>query len=221
MRRFTRMPLSKREGEILMKNDLIHQSSEYDCGPTTVTNAIRFLFHREEIQPGILKHIWMMGNDTYCEKGRLGCQGTSKSSMRYMADWFNAYGKGCQFPIAGKFLENEETQIVPGSESWQCLERGGAVVMRCSCGGIGHYVLLTAILPGGEIGLFDPYDEEPDFKEPGRRVIRNEPKKYNRAVDYRLLNLQDSSDYAMGEFSIRENLLIWRTEAPSPEASDS
>ena len=27
-----------------MKNLLIYQSTEYDCGPTTLTNAIRYLF---------------------------------------------------------------------------------------------------------------------------------------------------------------------------------
>jgi len=30
-----------------MKNQLIHQTSCYDCGPTSITNAMRFLFERE------------------------------------------------------------------------------------------------------------------------------------------------------------------------------
>ena len=196
-----------------MKNDLIYQSSEYDCGPTSLTNAIRFLFEREEILPGLLKHIWLMGNDTYCEKGCVGCHGTSKSAMRYMADWFNEYRQGWKFPIGAEFLENEAAQVTPGSKTWQCLEKGGCAVMRCTAGGIGHYVLLTAILPNDEIALFDPYEEEPDFREPGRRVIHGEPKKYNRAVRYDLLNLTDLSDYAMGELPKRELLLIWRQKA--------
>ena len=199
-----------------MKSDLIYQSSEYDCGPTCMTNAIRFLFERKEIMPGLLKHIWLMGNDTYCEKGRVGCHGTSKAAMRYMADWFNAYAKGWQFPIAAEFVENEDAIAEPGGRLWQCLERGGCAVMRCTAGGIPHYVLLTAILPEGEIGLFDPYEEEPDFKEPGRRVIDGKPKQYNRAVRYDLLNLQEVSDYAMGEYKDRELLLIWRQEPEAP-----
>ena len=198
-----------------MKNDLIYQSSEYDCGPTSLTNAIRYLFEREEILPGLLKHIWLMGNDTYCDKGCVGCHGTSKAAMRYMADWFNCYAKGWRFPIAAEFLENENAIAEPEGKLWRCLERGGCAVMRCTAGGIGHYVLLTAILPEGEIGLFDPYEEEPDFKEPGRRVIYGKPKQYNRAVRYDLLNLRDASDYAMGEYKDRELLLIWRQE---PEA---
>ena len=195
-----------------MKNDLICQSSEYDCGPTSVTNAIRFLFEREEIQPGVLKHIWIMGNDTYCEKGQVGCHGTSKSSMRYMADWFNCYGKGCKFPIAAEFLEMEDAAVAPGSKTWACLERGGCAVMRCSAGGISHYVLLTGILGGNEIALFDPYDETPDFQEPGRRVVSGQPKRMNRAVRYDLLNREDLSDYAMGQLEKREMLLVWRTD---------
>jgi len=195
-----------------MKNLLIYQSSEYDCGPTSMTNAIRYLFEREEIQPHLLKHIWVMGNDTFCDEGQVGKHGTSKASMRYMADWLRAFGKGCRFPIAAKFLEEGATVIAPGSETWQCLQKGGCAVIRCSSDAIPHYVLLTQILEDGEIGLFDPYEEEPDFKEPGRRVVHDRPRVMNRAVRYDLLNLEDLSDYAMGALETRETLLIWRTD---------
>ena len=193
-----------------MKNDLICQSSEYDCGPTSVTNAIRFLFEREEILPGLLKHIWLMGIDTYCDQGHVGCRGTSKSSMRYMADWFNAYGESMKFPIGAEFLEMEAARVVPGEKAWQCLEKGGCAVMRCVTGGIPHYVLLTALLPDDEIGLFDPYDEEPVFQEPGRRVILGKSKQYNRAVRREFINAEDESDYAMGKTECREMLLLWK-----------
>lgn len=44
-----------------MKNPLNYQMSEYDCGPASMSNAISFLFKREEISPDIPKyflHIW-------------------------------------------------------------------------------------------------------------------------------------------------------------------
>ncbi|MBQ8973494.1 MAG: hypothetical protein IJ074_10505 [Clostridia bacterium] len=195
-----------------MKNDLISQSSEFDCGPTTLTNAMRFLYEREEIPPKILKHIWFMGNDTFDDDGRLGRHGTSKASMRYMADWLNAYGKGFQFPIHAEFLELEETLIAPGSRTWVCVAAGGCAVMRCYAGGYGHYVLLTQILPSGEIGLFDPYDEIPGETKDPWRCVAGEPKRMNRAVHPDQLNRTDTADYAMGAFPIRENLLIWRTD---------
>ena len=34
-----------------MKNPLRYQLSEYDCGPTSMLNALAFLFEREDIPP--------------------------------------------------------------------------------------------------------------------------------------------------------------------------
>ena len=195
-----------------MKNDLIHQASEYDCGPTSVTNAIRYLYEREEIDPALIKHIWVMGNDTYSDAGALGKHGTSKASMRYMADWFNCYAKGHQFPIAARFLDEKDAVLCEDGPMWKCLSEGGCAVVRCSSGGIGHYVLHTKLLEDREVGLFDPYDEEPEFKEPGRRVVPGAPKVMNRAVRVDYINLEDKSDYAMGPYEKREVLLLWRTD---------
>ncbi|MDX9963241.1 hypothetical protein [Desulfobacter postgatei] len=35
-----------------------YQISEYDCVPTAITNAISFLFHRKEIPPMVIRHIY-------------------------------------------------------------------------------------------------------------------------------------------------------------------
>lgn len=42
-----------------MKNPLHYQFSEYDCGPTSMQNAISFLFEREEIPPEVLRNIML------------------------------------------------------------------------------------------------------------------------------------------------------------------
>lgn len=194
-----------------MKNDLIHQSSEFDCGPTCMVNAMRFLFEREEIHPGILKHIWLMGIDTYCEHGHVGGHGTSRASMQYMTHWLEEYGKGCKFPVRAEYLDGTDAVVEPESKAWKCLERGGCAVMRCLTAKIPHYVLLTTILPENEIGLFDPYAEDPKFEGEGRRVVEGHPKTMNRAVRYDLLNLEDvECDYAQGLLADRELILIWR-----------
>ena len=52
-----------------MKNPLNYQTTEYDCGPTTVMNAISFLFKREEILPDITKSIRQYCLDGYNRKG--------------------------------------------------------------------------------------------------------------------------------------------------------
>lgn len=183
-----------------------------------MVNAMRYLFDREEIHPGVLKQIWIMGIDTYCDHGRVGRHGTSRASMKYMTEWLQEYGRGCKFPIAAEFLGDGEAVVTPEGKAWACLEQGGCIIMRCYTGKIAHYVLLTRILSDGEIGLFDPYAENPEFEGEGRRVVEGHPKEMNRAVRWDLLNLEDRAcDYAMGEPEVREMILLSRRDKDDPE----
>lgn len=195
-----------------VKNRLIHQTSDYDCGPTSVTNAMRFLFERSEIPPAVLKHIWAMGIDTFSSDGEPGKEGTSKASMRYMAAWFECFAEKCRFPIKSTFLDMDFATVRPGSLAWRCLERGGCVVMRCSLGGDGHYVLLTRILSPDRVGLFDPYAEYSTGDDPARQTVEDQPKVLNRIVDAAIFDGTDLSDYAMGPLEKRELLLFWRSD---------
>lgn len=201
-----------------MKNKLICQTTNYDCGPTCLTNALRFLFERAEIPPILLKQIWAMGNDAYSDSGEPGKAGTSLEALRYLGHWFTDYGEKCGFPLRAKFLEGEAATVAEGGEILNCLRDGGCVMLRCVIhGGSGHYVLLTRILEGGMIGLFDPYDGDLDPGDPGRRFIHDRPMDMNRAVRMEYLNLQDDSEYAMGPFHKRELLLLWRIDRSAGE----
>lgn len=64
-----------------MKTPLSYQSTEYDCGPTTLINAIRFLFQREEIPPELIKTITLYCLDGYNETGEAGKSGTTAMAM--------------------------------------------------------------------------------------------------------------------------------------------
>lgn len=195
-----------------MKNRLIHQSSEFDCGPTTLINALRFLYEREEIPPMLLKGIWIYGNDAFNDCGEMGKQGTSKAAIRFFANWFNDMGQNCRFPIRAEYVHRAAADITPDSRTVQCLREGGVALMRCWSEGIGHYVLLTSLEEDGSIGLFDPYDE-PDEEVPkaeGLRIIHGQDYRMNRTAPMELLNRRDRSNYAMGDDEKRVNLLIWR-----------
>lgn len=196
-----------------MKNRLIYQNSEYDCGPTTLNNAVRFLFHREEVPPALVKGIWMFGNDTFNDRGENGKHGTSKTAMRFLADWITDFGRGWKFPIRAEYVDFDEAEIVPGSRTVRCLETGGAALMRCWSGGHGHYVLLTSIEDWG-IGLWDPYDEphlEFSKEREGRLVVHDQPHRLNRIVRMDIMNGYDVADYAMGSIDKRVNVLLWNT----------
>lgn len=113
-----------------MKNFLLTQSTEYDCGPVTLVNAMRFLFEREEIPPALIRAIWLYANDTYNEQGQKGTRGTSKACIRFLGHWFTEYGKSCNFPIRAEFVEGDEADMVPGSPTVRCLETGGAALLQ-------------------------------------------------------------------------------------------
>lgn len=195
-----------------MKNQLICQTTNYDCGPTSITNAMRFLFEREEIPPVILKSIWTMGIDTFAEDGEPGKEGTSKASMRYMAAWFECFSQKCHFPLKTMFLDMEYAAVGKGSLVWKCLERGGCAVVRCWHGKKGHYVLLTQLVSDEVIGLFDPFDEGAQGDEANCRFVSGDPCRKNREVRADVFNRTEVVNYAMGEPERREVLLFWRSD---------
>ncbi len=147
-----------------MKNFLIYQSSEYDCGPVSLINGIRYLFDREEIFPDVIKFIMLYCMDTYNEAGELCKHGTSAAAMNFVASWLNHFSQVKPFPIRCEFLSGEEVTISEGNKIYAALEKGGVVLLHVFLE-VGHYVLLTGI-EGDTAFLFDPYYEEegtPEF----------------------------------------------------------
>ena len=52
-----------------MKNPLHYQFSDYDCGPTSVLNAVAYLFEREDIPPEILRNVMLYCLDCHSFDG--------------------------------------------------------------------------------------------------------------------------------------------------------
>ena len=200
-----------------MKNLLNYQSSEYDCGPVTLTNAIRYLFEREEIYPDIVKYIMLYCLDSYNEKGEIGKLGTSASAMMFLSNWMNQFGKMKNFPISCEFLSGENVHISQDSKILCALQQGGVVVLRLYLE-VAHYVLLTGI-EGDSIYIFDPYYEEEDdpefdaeYYDPGITLINDQPKRANRLISIEKLNRTTENFYEMGPHDIREAVIIFNTD---------
>lgn len=191
-----------------MKNPLSYQSTEYDCGPTTIINAIRFLFQREEIPPEIVKAIMLYCLDGYNEMGEAGKSGTTAMALIFISNWLNQFGRIKKFPIYTSILSPKEIYIGQNSAIVGCLQQGGAAVVRVILDG-GHYVLLTGV-DDDYIYLFDPYYSDDKFAE-GVGIIYNAPAKMNRRVKKEILNSDGSADYAFGDVALRECMLIYNT----------
>ncbi len=200
-----------------MKNLLNYQSSEYDCGPVCLTNAIRFLFEREEIHPNLIKHIMCYCLDKCDEEGELGKGGTSAYAMLDFSNWLNQFGQTKNFPITASFLSGADVTIRQNGEILSALSQGAVVVLRLFLE-VGHYVLLTGI-EGDSLYLFDPYYEEEDdpqldaeYGEEGITFINNQPKRANRLVSIDRLNRTTKGYYEMGPYDIREAVIIYNND---------
>jgi hypothetical protein len=208
-----------------MKNLLNYQSSEYDCGPVALTNAIRYLFDREVIYPDVIKYIMLYCLDSYNEEGEVGKRGTSASAMMFLSNWLNQFGQMKNFPIACEFLSGEDVYLSQNSRIVGALQQGGCVVLRLFLD-VGHYVLLTGI-ENDNLYLFDPYYEEPDdpelddeYLDEGIAFITDQPKRANRLVSMERLNRTTEGFYEMGPFDIREALIVFNQETRlTPDAT--
>jgi hypothetical protein len=190
-----------------MKTPMRYQATEYDCAPTTLVNAISYLFSREEIPPDIIKHIMLYCLDAYNIKGEFGKNGTSAMAMMFISNWLNQFGKVKRFPIHCDYLTGDNVFIGSNGRIASCLHQGGAVVVRLRYG-TWHYVLLTGI-DGMYVSLFDPYFRKKPFKQAGIEIVSDEPEKRNRKVAWQWLNNTQSCPYSLGVESTREAVLLF------------
>ncbi|KAB8288898.1 hypothetical protein [Bifidobacterium avesanii] len=193
-----------------MRTPLIYQMTRYDCGPTTLVNALRFLYEREEIDPDLVRAVYARTLDDFDEDGGLGKLGTSHQAMRHVARYFTMYGKATGFPIEAAILRGAEASLAPGSAAFRMLEERGAgegrrgtaaVIARVWHGDNGHYLLLTGVRDG-RVLAFDPFAEEAG--DPGGaidgdviREVAGMPFAANRSVDPLAFNRDVKADYAL------------------------
>lgn len=189
-----------------MKIPLKYQSTEYDCGPTTVLNGVSFLFERDEIPPDVIKYIMLYCLDGYNNKGEAGKKGTTGMAMLFLANWLNQFGKVKKWNIQCEVMTGETVYIGQNSQVVQCLKTGGAVVARVMLG-CWHYVLLTGV-DDEYIYLFDPYYRKRPFKEETIEIIESEPTKWNRRIKREIMNSEGKGHYALGKKEERECVLM-------------
>lgn len=197
-----------------MKIPLAYQRTEYDCGPTTMMNALSCLFDRETIPPDLVKFIMMYSLDAYNERGEYGKNGTSQMAMMFMASWLNHFGRAKKFPIHCEYISGSEVFIGNNSKLVDGLKRGGVVVARVMYD-VWHYVLITGC-DSRSVYLFDPYYRRKPFKSPGIEMIWDKPMRRNRRVLNSMLNDEGKGIYALGDPKIREAVVVFNMDKIKP-----
>jgi len=190
-----------------MKNPLLYQRSEYDCGPTAMLNAISYLFDREEIPPELIRNIMLYCLDCYGADSVSGKSGTSCTAMMFLSNWLNGFGKVGRLPVSSQYLTGRDVYIDAQSFICDGLRRGGAVVVRLFFDEW-HYVLLTG-WENDQVFLFDPYYRDTPFEQEEIRCVTDHPFAYNRIVPQSFFNREDLDIYALGPIDTREAVLLF------------
>ena len=189
-----------------MKQPLRYQITEYDCGPTSLLNAVSFLFEREDIPPELVRNIMLYSLDTYGADGVSGKSGTSHTAMLFLSHWLEGFGKAGRLPIRSEYLTGRDVNLGAGSRIVSALRRGGAAVVRLDLDGW-HYVLLTGI-EGDGVLLFDPYYLPESLPADVKAVERHE-EAYNRIVPSIRFETQEIAPYGFGPYAQREAVLLY------------
>ena len=190
-----------------MKNPLHYQITEYDCGPTSMLNAVNFLFEREEIPPEVIRNIMLYSLDCYDLEGSPGKSGTSCTAMMFLSNWLDGFGRTGKLPVSSSYLSGEKVYIHEDGLILDALRRGGAVVVRLYYD-VAHYVLLTGVRDGC-IYMFDPYYQTEGFPQTEITVTLEYPFTYNRIVPFAYFNRESTELYAFGDKAGREAVLLF------------
>ncbi|MCI9489802.1 MAG: peptidase C39 [Dorea sp.] len=190
-----------------MKNPLHYQLTEYDCGPTSMLNAVNYLFEREEIPPEVVRNIMLYCLDCYGLEGSPGKSGTSCTAMMFLSNWLDGFGNTGKLAVSSSYLAGRRVVITQNGEIVDALHRGGAAVVRLYYE-IAHYVLLTGE-KDGNILMFDPYYQTEDFEQTDIIVTSSHPFTYNRIVPLSCFNRESHELYALGKTEYREAVLLF------------
>lgn len=193
-----------------MKNPLHYQMSEYDCGPTSMLNAMSYLFQREEIPPEVIRNIMLYCLDCYGADGTSGKSGTSRMAMMFLSNWLNGFGKPGYLPISSRYLSGEAVNFRQESSLRDALRRGGAAVVLVDLDGW-HYVLLTGIRDD-RVFLFDPYYLTNAFEGTQIQMVTDHPMAYNRIVPTGYFEWETLELYSLGPVETREAVLLFNEQ---------
>ncbi|HAN09723.1 MAG TPA: peptidase C39 [Clostridiales bacterium] len=164
-----------------MKTPLRYQITEYDCGTTSLINAISFIYEREEIPPELIHGVMMYTLDEFGCDGEECKGGISIFSVKFLNHWIKSFAHSKGFIINTELLENNDVDIYSNKVK-KCMSNGGAIVARVWLGGE-HYVIITKI-DHEYAYIFDlyyqditTYDEDNEVE-----IIKDRPIECNRKV---------------------------------------
>ncbi len=189
------------------KTPLDYQITEYDCASTTILNALRYLFKRNEISPEIYKYIMNFTLDKTNSFGEVGKGGTSVCALESLINWLNENSTYKGMNIRCKSIPKDEISIY-NKELEKRISDGAVAIVRLyqECE---HYCLLTKI-DKEYAYLFDPYYLNINYYDEDNEVdiIRDRPFEFNRKVKKERIEEHTTKDFALVRGENSEIIII-------------
>ena len=200
-----------------MKVPFRQQASEYDCVPTSLINALNYLFDRREIPPFVVHRVYKDCMDVR------SFHGTSTRAIQDIGFWLNhykekRYGK---FAVESKFICGDQVHLKQNSKIIRCINSNGAALM-CVHSSRNYWHCILAFR--SEEGWLHCYDPSPRSK----RFINNDAVQFVATTGQQDPNLiirfdwleknfkrtknHDERKYILGSKNDRECLLLNRIQ---------
>lgn len=181
-----------------MKLPLQYQVSEYDCGPSSLRNAMSYLFDRDKVPQELLVAIHEISLDGYHAHGSKGTTsvfGTSDEAMIHFAERFNKVSAQYKLGVKANILLDEDVDT-HNKVLQETLKTGGVAVAKVMIEAP-HYILITGYM-NGTVRLFDPYMPEKPYEKEGVVWTTEHPYCFNALVDEKYLNRVDDLWWSFG-----------------------
>jgi predicted double-glycine peptidase len=191
------------------KTPLDYQITEYDCGTTTLLNALRYLFKRSEISPEVYKYIMQYTLDQTNSFGEFGKGGTSVNAMESLCEWLNINANSKGMNIRCTSIQKNDISIY-NLELQKKINEGAVAIVRLFQDGE-HYCLLTKI-DENYAYLFDPYYLNINYYDSDNdvEIIKDRPFEFNRKIRKERMEENTTRDFALVKNEHREIIVIER-----------
>lgn len=192
-----------------MKVPFRFQASDYDCVPTTLLNALTYLYDRDAIPPLAIQRIFTYCLDTVTSRQSLG-HGTSGYAVQLFANWLNEYHTK-KFRISAKYVSGAEVHLSKNNPIAKTLNAGGVAALRVKSSHAGWHYILGLELDADWLYAFDP---SPKRGVPGEYEFVKKwagGQAYNLSVRRSWIGVSSNQrPYRFGSESEREVLLLER-----------
>lgn len=181
--------------ELYKKTPLDYQITEYDCGTTTIMNALRYLYDREEISPNVIKYIMKETLDQKGSGGEVGKGGTTTDATLKIANWLIESEENDMDMHITMLVGNEYS--IDNPILINAIKHGGVAVLRVYQE-TEHYALLTK-LDEEYAYIFDPYYFDISYydNDESVEIIKDRPFEYNRKVALKRLREDTNNDFSL------------------------